>query len=120
MNDWLDVDWDDVELPFVDPPSFTALGGPLFEAGVEKGLGVVWRYKGLIGYLIPAIVKQEYNTYHALQQQRHRREPMPKHVGKFLWSQTVTLAEAIRLCQLCEADAASKAEPHEDTPGLPA
>lgn len=103
----MQVYWDDVELPFSDTPSTALPRADTIDGLAAAGEELHWVYKGLVGVLTPEILRQEYDTFIALQQQRHRREPVPKRVGKFVWSQTVPLAEADRLRQLrqsCPAD----------------
>jgi hypothetical protein len=81
------IDHPDVELPFekvADLEALAAAGGVIH-----------WCYHGLVRVLLPGTIQDALETEQAYKQQRHRRVPMPSHVGKFLWSQTVSIPEAI-------------------------
>ncbi len=89
------VDWDDVELPFNDPPSTKVPRLAHLRVDVQQGdTWWAWYYKGLVGYISPAVLANALATYDSHQQNRHRREPVPSHVGKILWGQTLSRQDA--------------------------
>jgi len=88
------VDWPDIEMPFDDPPSTALPTEEDLEALVAAGGAIHWCYHGLVRVLLPATIADALDTYRAYKQQRHRRVPVPPHVGKFLWAQTVSMGEA--------------------------
>jgi phosphotransferase system glucose/maltose/N-acetylglucosamine-specific IIC component len=108
------IDHPEVELPFEKVADLEALAA----AGGE----IHWCYHGLVRVLLPGTIQDALQTYQAYKQQRHRRVPMPSHVGKFLWSQTVSMSEAIVAAALArtlakKADQPLQAGPADEAAG---
>lgn len=95
MNNKRIITWDDTELPFAISPSIAVPTINHLRMDVNRGdMWWSWSYKGLIGYLSPSVLSNALYIWDATKQNRHRREPVPNHVGRFFWAQTVSLKEA--------------------------
>lgn len=64
---------------------------------VGKGQAWHWNYQGLVGVLTPEVLSNGLDIYLAYKKQRNRREPIPRHVGRFFWAQTIPLQIADNL-----------------------
>lgn len=90
--------YDEPELPFIDVPSLHGTPSTLdFRTWAANGWDIHWNYRGLVGVLPNNVIVNTLAEYDAHQSKRHRREAVPKGVGKFTWSQTISLEEAEKL-----------------------
>lgn len=83
------VDCDSGELVFKDNPRLLER----LRADVFKGRDWLWHYKGMCGMLHNAVLTTALEAYDDHQMKQDRREPIPEHVGKFFWGQTVPTDE---------------------------
>lgn len=100
------IDWDDLALPFGDPPSTLVPTVEMLRADIADGMLWHWRYRGLLGILSLPVMQNALAAYDAYKRHRHQREPVPKAVGVFNWSDTISSQEWNEL-----VNHGSKAEP---------
>lgn len=96
------------ELHFASEPRLSQL-----ILDVASGREWWWDHNGLIGILTVPILHNALITYKSYKENRHQREPVPEHVGKFVWGQTISAAEQAE--QFRQADAANSpgsSDPH--------
>lgn len=107
------ISWDDVELPFGDPPSTSLPSVETLRRDLEVGRIWVWDYKGLKQFIPREVMSNALQDWDDWQMNKHRREPVPNHVGRFFWAQTSTAKDAEKpLDASTRGDAASGDEPH--------
>jgi len=88
-------DWDDVEFPIKEiPPVSTVPSLGHLRADVEYGRAWEWNYRGIRAILSVETLANALQLLDDWNKNRHRREPMPDHVGRFFWSQTSAAEQA--------------------------
>lgn len=88
------IRWDDVELPFGNPPSTAVPKVPDLIHDAEAGMDWHWYYKGLLGIIPNATLRNAAEEWRIYDERGPRRDGTPKSVGKFTWAQTVSMEEA--------------------------
>lgn len=111
------VEWDDVEIPFLNPPStalpaFATLCGDINEGDVWWE----WSYKGMKGYLCPAVLANGVQAAMDAMKGQKRWAGVPRDATRFMWRQT-TPSMNQELEELVEArpdaEPSGRGEPHE-------
>ncbi len=93
------INWDDITLPFGNPPSVMVPDSERLRLDIAAGIEWHWFYKGMLGILPIATMKNALRYWDNITQQRHRREAVPSCIGMFRWSETVSLEELDKLFQ---------------------
>lgn len=86
--------WDDVTLPFADPPSKLCPTVTILEHLAERGEDFTWNYRGLVGIVPVEVIHNALAEWAAYKQNRHLREKVPVAVGRFTWGQTLSVKQA--------------------------
>lgn len=100
----------DEEMSFSDSPSKGHPSTEHIRALVDASRDLHWYYHGMLGVIPHGVVANALAEYDDHLSKRHRREAVPKAVGKFTWGQTLTLEQVY---ELRRTEAARGSETHE-------
>lgn len=87
------INWDDVELPFGNPPSTMVPGIAHLRMDVGHRRAWAWYYRGIKGILTLDVLVNALDAHDNAHKRKHRREAVLASIGKFTWDQTITEEE---------------------------
>lgn len=87
------VQWDKEEITLKEEnqeglPTFAEL-----RLDVARGIGWLWNFKGLKRIVPPHVLANALALIEGYKQNRHQREPMPKHFAKILFQQAESVED---------------------------
>lgn len=71
-----------------------------------------WCHHGLMHVIPLPVMRNALAEYFDFLRQKQGREPMPRHVGKFLWGQTISVADHLK-----QVNESPHARPADEAPG---